>query len=50
MLFHMPQKVIPYLSFIINGLQIENVYNFNFYGLTTNFHLETSFKLNWELK
>ena len=24
MLFHMPQKVIPCLSFIINGLQIEN--------------------------
>ena len=29
MLFHMPQKVIPCLSFSINGLQIENVYNFN---------------------
>ena len=29
-LFHMPQKVIPCLSFSDNGLQIENVYNFNF--------------------
>ena len=30
MLFHMPQKVIPCLFFSINGLHIENVYNFNF--------------------
>ena len=28
MLFHMPKKVIPCLSFSINGLQNENVYNF----------------------
>ena len=40
MLFHMPQKVIPCLSFSINGLQIENVYNFNFLGLTINCYLE----------
>ena len=33
MLFHMPQKVIPCLSFTIKGLQIENVYNFKFLGL-----------------
>ena len=32
----MPQKVIPCSSFSINGLQIENVYNFNFLGLTIN--------------
>ena len=37
-LFHMPQKVIPCLSFSINGLQIENVYNLNFLGLTVNCH------------
>ena len=36
MSFHMPQKVIPCLSFSINGLQIENVYNFNFLGLIIN--------------
>ena len=40
MLFHMPQKVIPCLSFSINGLQIENVHNFNFLGLTINCHLD----------
>ena len=32
----MHQKVIPYLSFNINGLQIENVYNFNFYRVVCN--------------
>ena len=36
----MPQKVIPCLSFSINGLQIENVYNFNFLSLTINCHLD----------
>ena len=46
MLFHMPQKVIPYLSFSINGLQIENVYNFNFLGLTINCHLDWKPHLN----
>ena len=40
MLFHMHQKVIPSLSISINGLQIENVYNFNFLGLTINCHLD----------
>ena len=34
MLFHMPQKVISYLSSSINGLQIQNVYNLNFLSLT----------------
>ena len=34
----MPQKVIPCLSFSINGLQIENVYNFNFLSLTVSCH------------
>ena len=46
MLFHMPQKVIPCLSFSINGLQIENVYNFNFLGLTINCHLDWKPHLN----
>ena len=32
MLFHMPQKVVPCLSFSLNGLEIEHVYNFNFLG------------------
>ena len=42
----MPQKVIPCLSFSINGLQIENVYNFNFLGLTINCHLDWKPHLN----
>ena len=46
MLFHMPQKIIPCLSFSINGLQIENVYNFNFLGLTINCHLDWKPYLN----
>ena len=40
MLFHMPQKILPCLSFSINGLQIENVYNVNFLGFTINCHLD----------
>ena len=36
MLFHMPQKVVPCLSFSLTGLEIEHVYNFNFLGLITN--------------
>ena len=40
MLFYMTQKVIPCLSFSINGLQIENAYNFNFIGLIINYHLD----------
>ena len=46
MLFHMPQKVMPCLSFNINGLQIENVYKFNFSGLTINCHLDWKPHLN----
>ena len=42
----MPQKVIQCLSFSINGLQIENVYNFNFLGLTINCHLDWKPHLN----
>ena len=42
----MPQKVIPCLSFILYGLQIENVYNFNFLGLTINCHLDWKPHLN----
>ena len=42
----MLQKVIPCLCFSINGLQIENVYNFNFLGLTINCHLDWKPHLN----
>ena len=42
----MPQKVIACLSFSINGLQIENVYNFNFLGLTIYCHLDWKPHLN----
>ena len=44
MLFHMPQKVIPCLSFSIN--RFENVHNFNFLGLTINCHLDWKPHLN----
>ena len=42
----MSQEVIPYLSFSINGLQTENVYNFNFLCLTINCHLDWKPHLN----
>ena len=42
----MPQKVISCLSFSINRLQIENVCNFNFLGLTINCHLDWKPHLN----
>ena len=42
----MPQKVIPCLSFSINGLQIDNVYNLNFLDLTINCHLDWRPHLN----
>ena len=42
----MPQKVIPCLSFSINALQIENIHNFNFLGLTINCHLDWKPHLN----
>ena len=40
MLFHMPQNVVPCLSFSLNGLEIKHVYNFNFLGLNINCHLD----------
>ena len=40
MLFHMPQKVVPCITFSLNGLEIEHVYNFNFLGLIINCHLD----------
>ena len=46
MLFHMPQKVVPCLSFSLNGLEIEHVYNFNFLGLNINCHLDWKSHLN----
>ena len=46
MLFHMPQKVVPCLSFSLNGLEIEHVYNFNFLGLIINCHLDWKPHLN----
>ena len=42
----MPQNGIPCLSFSINDLQIENVYNFNFLGLTKNCYLDWKPHLN----
>ena len=32
MLFHMPQKIIPNLTFVFNGVHIEQVNEFNFWG------------------
>ena len=31
MLFHIPQNVVPCLCFSLNGLEIEHVYNFNYF-------------------
>ena len=42
MLFHMPQKNIPQLSFNINGLNMEYVTEFNFLGLILDSNL------NWK--
>ena len=42
MLFHMPQKEIPQLSFNINRMVIEHVKEFNFLGLTLDSNL------NWK--
>ena len=39
MLFHMPQKNIPQLSFNINGLNMEYVTEFNFLGLILDSNL-----------
>ena len=42
----MPQKVVPCLSFSLNGLEIEHVYNFNFLDLIINCHLDWKPHLN----
>ena len=39
MLFHMPQKVIPHLSFTIQDNVIDYVNSFNFLGITFDCHL-----------
>ena len=43
MLFHMPQKNIPQLSFNINGLNMEYVTEFNFLGLILDSNLTYKF-------
>ena len=43
MLFHMPQKILPELSFSFNGIPIKNVKEFNFLGLI----IDSNF-LNWK--
>ena len=45
-LFHMPQKVVPSLSFSLDGLEIEHVYNLNFLGLIINCYLDWKPHLN----
>ena len=42
MIFQMPQKIVPQLSFNIEGLHIEQVYEFNFLGLIIDANL------NWK--
>ena len=42
MLFHMPQKIIPNLTFDFNGVHIEQVNEFNFLGLLIDCNL------NWK--
>ena len=37
---------LPCLSFSLNGLEIEHVYNFNFLGLIINCHLDWKPHLN----
>ena len=46
MLFHMPQKVVPCLSYSLNGLEIEQVFNVIFLGLIINCHLDWKPHLN----
>ena len=46
MLFHLPQKVVPCLSFNLNGLEIMHVNNFNFLCLIINGHLDWKPHLN----
>ena len=40
MLFHMPQKILPELSFSFNGIPIKNVKEFNFLGLIIDSNLK----------
>ena len=42
----MPQKVVPCLSFSLNGLENEHVYNFNFLNLNINCPLDWKPHLN----
>ena len=46
MIFQMPQKRVPQLSFNIEGLQIEQVYEFNFLGLLIDANLNWKAHLN----
>ena len=40
MLFHMPQKILPELSFSFNGIPIKNLKEFNFLGLIIDSNLK----------
>ena len=46
MIFQMPQKKVPQLSFDIDGLQIDQVYEFNFLGLIIDANLNWKAHLN----
>ena len=46
MLFHMPQKILPELSFSFNGIPIKNVKEFNFLGLILDSNLNWKAHLN----
>ena len=46
MIFQMPQKRVPQLSFNIEGLPIEQVYEFNFLGLIIDANLNWKAHLN----
>ena len=46
MIFQMPQKKVPQLSFNIDDLQIDQVYEFNFLGLTIDANLNWKAHLN----
>ena len=46
MLFHMPQKILPELSFSFNGIPIKNLKEFNFLGLIIDSNLNWKAHLN----
>ena len=46
MLFHMPQKVVPELSFTINDMVIDHVKEFTFLGLILDSNLNWNAHLN----